>query len=52
MNFYELAKSRYSVRNFSNKKISREEINKLLELSHLAPTGCNLQPQRILVIEE
>lgn len=52
MNFFELAKSRYSVRSFQKKKVSQEEIDKLLHLSHLAPTGCNLQPQRILVIRE
>lgn len=52
MNFYDLAKSRYSVRSYQPKKVSREEIDKLLELAHLAPTGCNFQPQRILVIEE
>lgn len=52
MDFYELAKSRYSVRKFQEKKVPQEEIDRLLLLSHLAPTGCNLQPQRILVIQE
>ncbi len=52
MNFYELAKNRYSVRSFQKKKVSKEEIDRLLQISHLAPTGCNLQPQRILVIEQ
>ena len=52
MNFYELAKSRYSVRSFKDEKISKETINKILAYGHLAPTGCNLQPQRILVLNE
>ena len=52
MNFYELAKSRYSVRKFLQKEISRETIDSILAYGHLAPTGCNMQPQRILVINE
>ena len=52
MNFYELAKSRYSVRNFSQKEVPQETIDKILSYGHLAPTGCNMQPQRILVINE
>ena len=30
MNFYDLAKSRYSVRSYQPKKVSREEIDKLI----------------------
>lgn len=52
MNFYELAKSRYSVRNFLQKEVEQETIEKILAYGHLAPTGCNMQPQRILVINE
>ena len=52
MNFYELAKSRYSVRKFLQKEISRETIDSILAYGYLAPTGCNMQPQRILVINE
>ena len=52
MNFYELAKSRYSVRSFQEKPVPQEEIDRLIQISHLAPTGCNLQPQRILILNE
>ena len=52
MNFYELAKSRYSVRNFLQKEVAKETIEKILAYGHIAPTGCNMQPQRILVIED
>ena len=50
MNFYNLAKSRYSVREFEQKPVAKEEIDQILEVAHIAPTGCNYQPQRILVI--
>jgi nitroreductase len=50
MDFEKLIKERYSVRNFKTEHLSDEVINKILEASHLAPTGCNYQPQRILVL--
>ncbi len=51
MNFFEFAKSRYSVRNFQQKKVPSEIIEKILAYGHIAPTGCNIQPQRILVLD-
>ncbi|MGB6129781.1 MAG: nitroreductase family protein [Psychrilyobacter sp.] len=51
MDFLQLAKERYSVRKFSNKKVEQEKINLILEAGKLAPTAVNYQPQRILVIE-
>lgn len=50
MDFLKLASERYSVRNFENKHLSDEHIDKILKAAHLAPTGCNFQPQRILVM--
>lgn len=50
MSFTELAKNRYSVRKFKNTHLPKEITDKILEAGHLAPTGCNFQPQRILVI--
>ena len=51
MNFYELAKQRYSVRSFSKEPIEPEKLDNILKAGHLAPTACNLQPQRILVVQ-
>lgn len=51
MEFLELAKSRYSVRKFSDKPIEKEKMNKILEAGNVAPTGCNNQPQRIYIIK-
>lgn len=49
--FTELAEARYSVRSFSNKKVPKEEIKKIIHAGMVAPTGCNNQPQRIIVVE-
>lgn len=51
MDFLELAKERYSVRKFSDKKIETEKIDLILQAGRLAPTACNNQPQRILVLD-
>lgn len=50
MDFMKLAKDRYSVRKFENKHLEQHIIDKILECGHIAPTGCNFQPQRILVM--
>lgn len=52
MEFIDLAKKRYSVRKFSDKKVSRNDIDLILEAGRLAPTAVNYQPQRILVLDE
>lgn len=52
MNFLDLAKSRYSVRNYSEKKVESEKLNMILEAAHVAPTAANLQPVRLLVVQE
>ena len=49
MNFSELAAKRYSCRKFTDEVVSQADINEILKAGHLAPTGCNNQPQRILV---
>ncbi len=50
MDFLKLAADRYSVRKFKNQHLEQEVIDKILQAGHLAPTGCNYQPQRILVL--
>ena len=51
MNFYELAKSRYSVRKFKPDSIEEEKLKIILEAGRVAPTACNFQPQKIYVIK-
>ena len=50
MDFLKLAEERYSVRSFTDKGVTQEDLDKILKAGHVAPTACNIQPQRILVI--
>lgn len=50
MDFSALARTRYSVRKFKPNHLPQEKIDALLDIANIAPTGCNLQPQRILVL--
>lgn len=49
MDFEKLIDERYSVRNFKPEHLEQTVIDKILEAGHKAPTGCNYQPQRIIV---
>lgn len=51
MDFTTLAKKRYSVRKFSDRPVEKEKLDLILKAAQLAPTACNNQPQRILIIE-
>jgi len=42
---------RYSVRSFSDRKVEKEKVDAILRAAQLAPTACNNQPQRILVLQ-
>ena len=50
MEFTNLIEERYSVRSFKPDHLPREVLERILRAGHLAPTGCNYQPQRILVL--
>ena len=51
MSFAELTKQRYSVRKYDPRPIEEAKMNQILEAGRLAPTACNFQPQRILVVQ-
>ncbi|NLC93015.1 MAG: nitroreductase [Treponema sp.] len=51
MDFLELAKKRFSARKFSDKLISKNDFEKILQAGQIAPTAKNLQPQRIYVLQ-
>lgn len=51
MEFLELAKSRYAVRKYQDKKVEEEKLQKILEAARVAPTAANRQPQRLIVIQ-
>lgn len=48
--FLELAGRRYSCRNFSDKPVEREKLEKCVEAARLAPSGCNAQPWKFVVV--
>jgi len=50
MDFLKLASERFSVRKFRNEHLESGVIGSIIRAGHLAPTGCNYQPQRILVM--
>ena len=51
MSFFELARNRYSERNFDSRPIEQEKIDKILEAGRIVPTACNYQPQRFFVLK-
>ena len=52
MNFLDIAKARYSVRDYMSKKVEQEKLEKILLAAHVAPTAANLQPVRLIVVQE
>jgi nitroreductase len=50
MDFEKLIDERYSVRSFRPEHLPKDVVEKILQAGHKAPTGCNFQPQRILVL--
>lgn len=52
MTFQELIMQRQSVRKYKEKPVEREKIEKIIEAVHIAPSACNSQPWRIIVVDE
>ncbi len=51
MSLIEVIKKRYSVRKYAPRPISRNDINDCLEASRLAPSACNSQPWKFIVVD-
>lgn len=51
MDFIKLVKDRYSCKNFDNRQIEKEKLDRILEAGRLAPTAKNNQNQRIYVAQ-
>lgn len=49
--FLELVKNRQSDRAYETKPIEKEKIEYILEAGRLAPSACNAQPWRIIVVD-
>lgn len=52
MDFLELARERFSVLEYDRRPVEQELIDKIICAALAAPTACNNQPQRILVIAD
>ena len=52
MDFYDVLKSRRSIRAFAERKIEAEKVKRLAESIYLAPSGCNRQPYRFLFVQD
>lgn len=51
MEFIKLAKKRYSCRSYQDRKVEQDKLEVILEAGRVAPTACNNQNQRVLVIQ-
>lgn len=52
MTFLELSKQRESVRKYSDRPVEREKIERCLEAARLAPSACNSQPWKFVVVDD
>ena len=50
MNFEDVIRNRYSVRAYREDPVPEEDLEAVLEAARLAPTACNLQAFRLIVI--
>ncbi len=51
MDYDDLIRTRYSVRNYSDRPVEQDKLGKILEAGRIAPTAGNRQSQRIVVIQ-
>jgi len=52
MDFYEVIRTRRSVRSFNNKDIPEEVLSRVLDAARIAPSGSNRQPWKFIVIRD
>ena len=52
MKFLDLAKKRYSVRKYQQKEVEEEKLMRILEAGRIAPSACNYQPWKFVVVRE
>ena len=51
MNYPDLIKTRYSVRDYSDAQVEEEKLRMVLEAGRVSPTATNAQPQRVYVLK-
>lgn len=52
MSFLDLVNRRYSVRNYKANPVGREKVSRCVEAARLAPSACNSQPWKFVVVDE
>lgn len=52
MNFKELIQLRQSVRSYADRPVEKEKLQQIIEAVHIAPSACNSQPWRLIIIDE
>ena len=52
MDFQELLQKRQSVRKYRDKPVEKEKIEKLIEAVHIAPSACNSQPWKLVIVDD
>lgn len=50
MNFHELSQKRFSARKFTDEQVSQADLDYILECVRLAPSACNKQPWKFVVV--
>ena len=51
MDFITIAKTRCSIRSYTDQKVEPEKLEKILEAAHVAPTAANLQPVHLIAVQ-
>jgi len=52
MSFLDIARKRCSVRSYLSREVEEEKLLQVLEAARIAPSACNLQPWRIIVVRD
>ncbi len=52
MDFFELVYKRESVRKYRDKPVNKEDIERIMESCRMAPSACNSQPWRFVVVTD
>jgi nitroreductase len=52
MTFSELISHRQSVRKYQNQPVEKGKLDQIIEAVHLAPSACNSQPWKLIIVNE
>ena len=52
MELYEVIKKRRSIRKYQYREVEDEKLQKVLDAAHLAPSAKNIQPWKVIVVED